>query len=302
MNKIKKLVFISLIALSGCTLSAYTNLIITMGKNNQRFVLIGGVHQPADYVLTEQEPFFKNLINNLNKSNPRQTLFFYEFVEDLGDNYHTKDISEDPELFKELSDMDGESLAKLRFSDKDRKFSTKNFDWRTSTEVALIGSKEKEHAEIKKGFGKIVETEISNFVNDLETKEKQDKYHQEMLEKIKEAEQAIGTVEDLETRRAIKKSSFMSDLHMMELLRKNKNSYSLFLVSAGKSHIELQAKFLQIEGWKTIDKINSTNPKRWTTSDPILKPLFTFPEEWQMVQPTEGEEDWTLLGSDGEEE
>ncbi|MFT6765577.1 MAG: hypothetical protein ACJAZS_000456 [Alteromonas naphthalenivorans] len=274
MIKIKKLAFICLVALSWNNISAYTSKITTLGKGDKRFVLISDIHESKTFV-SNQEKFFKELFKNLNTHNPEQTLFFHELVEDIGDSYANKTIEDNSELFNAFKSLSGKSLASLRFLDKERKFTTKNFDFRDSQACEA----RKNCPETHKDLSIVTATEIDNFLINIEDEEKQEHYRK--------------AVQETTGNNVLAMMGATSDLHLMELLEKSKNNYSQFLVHGGQAHTDLISKLLKIEGWQPIDTLNTTNPENWTTQDSILSEIFPKPEE-----PTE---EWTVIDDRGRE-
>ncbi len=77
----KKILISVFLSLSFSGLFGYANLIVTLERGDKRAILIGDIHENKTFTLTEQEPFFKELISKLNKieeEKPNTVVVYHE--------------------------------------------------------------------------------------------------------------------------------------------------------------------------------------------------------------------------------
>lgn len=310
MKKFLVLVFLSL-NISG--LSAYTEIITTLGKGDKRFILIGDKHESRTFVQSEQEPFFAELVRKLNKieqSKPDTVALYHEGLygmekligtqrswlqKKLGPSANPLDFTPntDPEAFIAPEDLDkeitihqkagnakgiidsifqhsysnfttwwGQTLAGMRYK-HDHAFTVENYDIRE-----IEGE---EAPTIEKRLA-IYQTIIDSILEDTPD-------YKTAYEKIPAPPQTDNT-EQQKNMLLTKTGAAAMDLGLMEKLNSpSLKPYSIFIVHAGRAHIEFLTNLLQVDGWQVIDKMDTTKPTRWITSDPYLGNFFPFREK-----------------------
>lgn len=161
-----------------------------------------------------------------------------------------------------LADLFGPTLASLRFK-HNYVFKTENYD------IREIEEKEGTVAERQK----IYETIIDSILADLPPEYKQ-------------AYKAIPAPPPTDDTEKEKKSMMLTvtgaaamDLGLIEkLMSEEFKPHSIFVIHAGRAHVEFLTALLEANGWELIDRINSSKPSQWITSDPYLgEGLELFP-------------------------
>ena len=305
MKKFLVLVFLSL-NVSG--LSAYTTKIITLGKGDKRFILIGDRHESRTFVQNEQEPFFAKLIKKLNEveqSQPDTVVLYHEgfygmeklintqrswLQKKFGPSANPLDFipNTDPKAFtspesfakeiaihQELKNEKGAIDCVLQHS-----YSNVTSWWGQT----LAGMRYKnDHAFTVENYD-IREIEGE----EAPTVENRIAIYQTIIDSIledaphyKTAYASIAAPPKTNMDMLLTKiNSAAMDLGLVEKLNSpSLKPYSILVVHAGQAHIEFLADLLQADEWKIIDEMKTSNPRYWVTSDPYLGNFFPFQEK-----------------------
>lgn len=299
----KRMFVLFFLSLNFSGLFGYTDLIITLRKGDSRFILIGDYHEESPFIDSEQEPFFKKFmakLDTIEKNQPNTVVVYHEGlygIEKLHQNEITlwdrmrtliKRESFNPELFipdknperyittemfkekrekKEepfyplllqyyysmLSDICGETLAKIRFK-HNYKFKTENYDIREGGNYDNADEKQK-----------IYDCMIESILEDLPPE------YTEAFKKISDYKIEDPNSEEDKKMFLMETATAAMDLGLLEkLISEEFKPHSVFVVHAGKKHIENLSTLLQVNGWELVDEIEKSRPKKWFTTDPYL--------------------------------
>ena len=306
MKKFLVLVFLSL-NISG--LSAYTDLIITLGKGDKRFILIGDRHEGRTFVQSEQEPFFAKLVKKLNKieqSQPDTVVLYHEgfygmeklinterswLQQKLGPSANPLDFTPnaDPKAF--IAPEDLEKKIAIHQKAGNTKGIIDSILQNTYSNLTTLWGKTLAGMRYKHDHDFTVENYDIREIEDEEapTIENRRAIYQTIVDSILEDTPRYRTAyekipappqtDNKEEQRSMlltKTGAAAMDLGLMEKLNSLTKSYSTFIVHAGRAHIEFLTNLLQVDGWQVIDNLKTTNPRRWVTSDPYLGEELKF--------------------------
>lgn len=275
-NKVK-LAILSLL-LQPLVLCAYTNEIVTYKKGSKRLILVGGFHEEKPSVVPAQEKFFGHLIKKFNEAKEQNIKVFYESIENPKNPFSRKKLtpgSHALKIFNAIQNIDGKTLASLRFASDERKFAVENFDLRTEADMEVMVTSETitEHFKIHQAKKAMKYEELRKIGIQEETL----KSFQEHLERLLSSKGTGRTLQekvDIIAQQIDEIMQFTTDLNFIKLLTKQEDAFSIFMAVAGNDHIQSFKVFLPLMGWEVINDSNSENPSNWTTKDPVLTQFF----------------------------
>lgn len=275
----KKMFGLLILSLSFSGLFAYTSEITVFGKEDKRFILIGGAHTDYKKYSDAQDAFFEKFIDALKAHKPDVTKFYYEldssedkarkqYIVEKGTDklrfyspFKALTTTVDPALqaqYKAYIDWDGTALARLRYYDPTINFTTESFDVRTDVE-------EQEERIIYQALKDSILLSLTG-----------------NPEKHKQYEEFFGSMSSRRVR------VHAGDLQLIEQIKSEFSKYSIFLYHAGFEHTRVMKELLEIEGWIILTETKSCDPAEWT---PLME-IFTE-EPVDVVEAQEG--DWQFM-------
>lgn len=320
----KKTLGLLILSLSCSSLFGYADLIVTLRKGDSRFILIGDIHESRTFIKTEQEPFFKKLIEKLNKiekKQPNTVIVYHEGLYGTEKNHNNmlplldrlvsrlRGETSTPEHFVPDTNAENfivEKLLEKRFEAKKKGGVTHGiipllmqyyYSTLASQQGTTLASLQFKH---NYAF-RTQNYDIREFGDGEGTVDERQKIYETIIDSIleelspeyKQAYEALPTppqTDDPEIRKNMiltRTGAAAMDLGLIEkLISEEFKPHSIFVVHAGVAHIEFLTALLKANGWELVDTIYSSNPKKWITSDPYLGiGLELFPFRAKPVDP-----------------